>query len=81
MFFLSGASGLMYFADGEPLLLASYEGMKEREAKIPSAGKPRLTEALERIVQLYDAWGKQEQAAEWRGKLQQQPTKPREEQQ
>ena len=53
----------------EPLLLAGYEGMKAREAKIPAQGKPRLTEALERLVQLYDAWGKPSHAAEWREKL------------
>lgn len=47
--------------------------MNEREAKIPAQGKPRLTEALERLVQLYDAWGKPDQAAEWRAKL---PKKP-----
>src|SRR6202011_4287306 len=40
-----------------PLLLAGYEGMKAREKTIPKES-PRLTEALERLVQLYDAWGK-----------------------
>ena len=29
-------------------------------------GKARLTEALERLVQLYDAWGKNDEAAKWR---------------
>ena len=29
----------------------------------------RLTEALERLVQLYDAWGKKDKAEEWRKKL------------
>ena len=43
--------------------------MNEFEAKISPQGKPRLTEALERLVQLYDAWGKPDQAAEWRAKL------------
>ena len=56
----------------EPLLLSGYEGMKEREAN-PGApgpqGNPRLTEAPERLVQLYGAWGKPDQAAEWRAKL------------
>ena len=66
-----GAPGLgqKNYADAEPLLLAGYEGMKEREAKIPHEYKRRVTEALERLVQLYDAWGKPDQAAEWRVKL------------
>jgi hypothetical protein len=43
--------------------------MKEREAQIPPQGKPRLTEALERLVQLYDAWNKPDESAEWRMRL------------
>ena len=43
--------------------------MKAREAKIPTNGKFRLTEALERLVNLYDAWGKRDKTAEWRRKL------------
>ena len=62
--------GQKHYAAAEPLLLSGYEGMKAREAKIPPAGNPRLSEALERLVQLYDAWGKPEQAAAWRKRLQ-----------
>ena len=29
----------------------------------------RVTESLERLVQLYEAWGKPAQAAEWKKKL------------
>jgi hypothetical protein len=61
--------GQKKYADAEPLLLQGYEGMKERETKIPAQGKIRLTEALERLVQLYEATGKKDQAAEWRKKL------------
>ena len=61
--------GQKNYSGAEPLLLAGYEGMKAREAKIPPQGKVRLTEALERLVQLYDAWGKPDQAAVWRNKL------------
>jgi hypothetical protein len=43
--------------------------MKQREAKIPAVWKKRLTDALERVVHLYDAWGKKEKADEWRKKL------------
>ena len=57
------------YADAEPLLLAGYEGMKERQDKIAPQGKPRLAEAMEFLVQLYDAWGKPEQATEWRQRM------------
>ena len=40
--------------------------MKEGEARIPRAVKVRLTEALERLVRLYEATGKKEEAAKWR---------------
>jgi hypothetical protein len=43
--------------------------MKEREAQIPQAGKSELTNALKRVVELYDSWGRPEKAAEWRKKL------------
>jgi tetratricopeptide (TPR) repeat protein len=66
-----GASlvGQKRYAEAEPLLLAGYEGIKQREAKIPHQGKVRLAEALEWLVKLYDAWGKPDQAKEWRQKL------------
>jgi WD40 repeat protein/tetratricopeptide (TPR) repeat protein len=56
-------------AEAEPLLVEGYEGMKQRAAKIPIQGKPRLAEALERLVELYDAWGKPDQATRWRREL------------
>ena len=43
--------------------------MKEREAAVPPQGKVRIPEALERLVQLYEAKGNQPEATEWRGKL------------
>ena len=57
------------FADAEPLLLSGYEGMKQREDTIPSQEKPRLTRALERLVKLYEAWGKNDKAMRWRKDL------------
>src|SRR5439155_20309113 len=53
-------------AEAEPLLLQGYEGLKQREAKIPAASKVRVAEALERLVQLYEATGRPEEAAKWR---------------
>jgi tetratricopeptide (TPR) repeat protein len=60
--------GQKKFTEAEPLLLSGYEGMKQREGKIPPQGKVRLSEAIERLVQLYETWGKLEKAAEWRAK-------------
>ena len=56
-------------ADAEPLLLAGYEGMKQREKTIPEQGKVRIPEAIERLVQLYEATGKKDDAAKWRKEL------------
>lgn len=57
------------FTDAEPLLLSGYQGMKEREDKIAPQDKPRLAAALERVVRLYEEWGKKDVAAKWRGEL------------
>ena len=43
--------------------------MKQREAKIPANGKLRLKETLQRLVQLYDATDRPDQAAAWKQKL------------
>jgi serine/threonine protein kinase len=61
--------GQKKYVAAEPLLLQGYEGMQEREAKIPPEGKIRLTEALERLVQLYEATGNKTEAAKWRKRL------------
>ena len=68
---LLGASllGQKKYTDAEPLLLKSYEGMKQREKMIPAQGKIRLTEALERLVRLYEAMDKKDEAVKWRKEL------------
>jgi tetratricopeptide (TPR) repeat protein len=57
------------FAEAEPLLLKGYAGLLERQADIPVDRDIFLALALERLVQLYDAWGKPDSAAQWRKKL------------
>ena len=57
------------YAEAEPYLLSGYEGMKQREAKIPDYAKRRLKIPLRGLVQLYDANGQSGQAAEWRKRL------------
>jgi eukaryotic-like serine/threonine-protein kinase len=65
--------GQQKYAETEPLLVQAYQGMIQLE-KDPGQGrhdpsiKERLTDALERLVQLYDAWGMKDQADEWRRK-------------
>jgi tetratricopeptide (TPR) repeat protein len=62
--------GQKKYAEAEPLLLSGYAGMRQRERGIAlPILKFRLTEAIERLVQLYEAWGKPEKAAERRAKL------------
>jgi eukaryotic-like serine/threonine-protein kinase len=61
--------GQKKYADAGPLLIAGYEGMKRRETTIPPRAKGRLTEALERLVQLYVATDKPDEAARWHEEL------------
>jgi hypothetical protein len=57
------AAGL--YREAEPLLKSGYEGMKAREKTIPAQGKLRLTEAAERLVQLYEATERKDAAKKW----------------
>jgi serine/threonine protein kinase len=52
----------------ERLLREVYEGLKGRQADMPVDGKARLKEAAGRLARLYEAWGKKDQAAQWRRK-------------
>ncbi|HEV8061686.1 MAG TPA: serine/threonine-protein kinase [Gemmataceae bacterium] len=61
--------GQRKYSEAEPLLLAGYQGMKQREATIPLPSKIRLIEALERLVQLYEATASKDKAREWQKKL------------
>jgi hypothetical protein len=54
-------AGLGNFEEAEPLLLESYEQMDP-----PEALRMHKRDALERIVSLYEAWGREDRAAEWR---------------
>ncbi|MBE0544939.1 MAG: tetratricopeptide repeat protein [Verrucomicrobia bacterium] len=61
--------GQKKYAEAEPWLISGYEGMKQREDKISAAVKARIQESLQRLVQLYEATGQSEKAAEWNKKL------------
>jgi tetratricopeptide (TPR) repeat protein len=53
-------------AEAELLCVQGYEGMKSQKKAISTQTKARLHEALTRLVQLYDACGKKDQADRWR---------------
>jgi hypothetical protein len=57
------------YVEAEPLVVAGYEGMKAREAKIPAMSKPHLSNAARQVVRLYEAWDKREQAQSWAVKV------------
>jgi tetratricopeptide (TPR) repeat protein len=61
--------GQRRFAEAEPLIVGGYEHMHERIASIPAYNRDSLVEAGQRVVDLYTAWGKPAQAAEWRRKI------------
>jgi serine/threonine protein kinase len=61
--------GQKKYAEAEPLLLKGYEGLKAKAKEIPPAGRMRLPQAAERLVRLYEAWGKPSEAARWKKEL------------
>jgi hypothetical protein len=60
--------GQKKYAEAEPLLVKGYEGMKTREQTIPkhSGGELRIPEALDRLIELYTATNKPDEAKKWR---------------
>jgi eukaryotic-like serine/threonine-protein kinase len=68
--------GQQKYALAEPLLVQGYRGMeqadKETRNLCPAAAarmRQQLSGAAERLVRLYEAWGKPEEAASWRKEL------------
>jgi len=67
---LGGAlAGEGEYGEAERLLLSGYEGLIQRESKIPWPLRSVLEQAGDRIVQLYQDWNKPGKAAEWRVRL------------
>jgi hypothetical protein len=54
------------YAAAEPLLLKSYEGMKQREKSIPQQGVTRIPEALDRLIEQSIVTNKPDEAKKWR---------------
>jgi hypothetical protein len=60
-------TGLERYEEAETYLLAGHASLDE---SLPAGRRTqKLPPAVERLVRLYDAWGKPEKAAEWRAKL------------
>jgi tetratricopeptide (TPR) repeat protein len=59
-------AGQKKYAEAEPLLVESYRGMMAREQHITVPARYDLDNSRAWLVQLYEAWGKPEKAAEWR---------------
>jgi eukaryotic-like serine/threonine-protein kinase len=70
---LLGASlaGQKKYGEAEPFLLQGCQGLQQSQASMSPHlnANRRITESLEWLVQLYDAWGKPAQAPEWKQKL------------
>lgn len=56
------------YSEAEPLLLSGYQGLTQWKRTFPQISSEF---AGDRIVQLYQAWGKPEKVTEWREKLHQ----------
>ncbi len=53
------------YSDAEAMLVEGYNGLKAREQAIPSAAGPRMAEALDRLIALYGALNKPDDAKRW----------------
>jgi eukaryotic-like serine/threonine-protein kinase len=62
-------TALGQFADAEKLLLGSYQTLQSARGTPPE----RAVEAADRIVKLYEIWGKPDKAAQWRASRPAQP--------
>jgi hypothetical protein len=63
-------TGLARYPEAEPLLLSAQKDLNERREKIRPLDRPAtLRDSVERLVRLYQAWGKPADAEEWKKKL------------
>jgi tetratricopeptide (TPR) repeat protein len=54
------------FDEAEPLLLGAYQELIQDQVKIPWDSRSAMGQAGERIIQLYESWGKPEKVKAWR---------------
>ena len=63
-------AGQKQYADAEPLLTGACLGMLARRQHLGVPDREHLDRACDRVIQLYESWGKPERAAEWRTRRQ-----------
>jgi tetratricopeptide (TPR) repeat protein len=59
-------AGQNKYVEAKPLLVKGFEGLRLREANMPREGQSRLHMAADRLVRLYEAMDKPDEAAKWR---------------
>jgi hypothetical protein len=57
------------YAQAEPLVVVGYEKTKAREDRIAVPERRYLLQAAERVIRLYESWGRPDQATTWKAKL------------
>jgi len=57
------------YADAEPLLVGGYDGLKQREERIPACNKRCLKETVQHAIELYEATSRPDKAADWKKRL------------
>lgn len=67
--------GQKMFADAESFLLKAYESLQAQESSIPTTSKVIIPATLDRLVELYTAWEKKEQAEKYRQERRKYPEK------
>jgi non-specific serine/threonine protein kinase/serine/threonine-protein kinase len=69
--FLGAAlSGLKKYPEAEKFLLSGQQGLEQRVSRMPADQKRWVRYSAEQMVDLYSGWGKPNEAAQWRAKLQ-----------
>jgi len=58
-------SGLKKYAEAEPLLVKSYEGLKDCEKLIPPTAATRIPDALDRLIDLHTVTNRPDEVKKW----------------
>jgi serine/threonine protein kinase/Tfp pilus assembly protein PilF len=57
--------GQQKYTEAEPLLLNGYQGLKQHQQTIPVQGQGRVSEALDRLIELYTVTHKPDELKKW----------------